>query len=74
MPFWFNVIALTHLQNSTGKTRSIGRRDGCANFYSKLWDKEMKDIINHLEEVVRKKYKNERLEQILKIKKHLNNK
>lgn len=71
IPFWFNIIALTHCQNTSGLARTISKQESCENFYSKLWDKEMKEIINNLEEVVRKKGKSAKIQKILTIKKYL---
>jgi len=55
IPFWFNMIAITHKNNATGGVRRLNvPTKESVNFY-KVWDKKTKRVIKGLVEMINKK-------------------
>lgn len=50
IPFWFNVIMLTHSKNATGNLRRVGNHNSVPSF-EKIWDKETTSIINNIRKI-----------------------
>ena len=57
LPFWFNIIALTHNKNVTGDSRRIDISGFQPPNFRKIWNKEEKQIIDNLGKLISKNKK-----------------
>lgn len=58
VPFWFNCILITHRENRPDFLRAIKTNEYPPNFYSKLWDKPTRKLIDFIEKQIRERDKN----------------